>query len=68
LLVAYLTVLGTAVLVPNTIATIFGVPFLPFGSEFISNYSLISVGSTIISIVLAFWWVKSKGLLPEKTD
>jgi magnesium transporter len=68
LLVAYLTVLGTAVLVPNTIATIFGVPFLPFGSEFISNYSLIIVGSTIISIVLAFWWVKSKGLLPEKTD
>jgi magnesium transporter len=66
LLVAYLTVFGTAVLVPNTIATIFGVPFFPFGSEFLPYYGLIILGSTVFSILIAYWWVKSKGLLPEK--
>ena len=66
LLVAYLTVLGTAVLVPNTIATIFGVPFFTFGSDFLPYYGLIIVGSTLLSLLLAVWWVKKSGLLPEK--
>ncbi len=65
LLVAYLTVLGTAVLVPNTIATIFGVPFFTFGPEFLPYYGIIIVGSTVISIAVALWWVKSSGLLPK---
>jgi len=66
LLVAYLTVLGTAVLVPNTIATIFGVPFFTFGSDFLPYYGLIIVGSTLLSLLLAVWWVKKSGLLPGK--
>lgn len=67
LLVGYLTILGTAVLVPNTIATIFGVPFFGFGPEFLPYYLLIIVASTVLSIVIAYWWVKKSGLLPEST-
>jgi len=68
LLVGYLTVLGTAVLVPNTIATIFGVPFFTFGPEFLPYYLLIITLSTVLSIAIAYWWVKKSGLLPKKTD
>ncbi len=65
LLVAYLTVLGTAVLVPNTIATIFGVPFFDFGPEFLPWYEMIIVGSTFLSILVAYAWVRVSGLLPK---
>lgn len=68
LLVAYLTVLGTAVLVPNTIATFFGVPFFTFGSDFLPYYGLIIVGSTLLSLFLAVWWVRNSGLMPERPD
>jgi magnesium transporter len=68
LLVSYLTVLGTAVLVPNTIATIFGVSFFTFGEDFLPYYLLIIAGSTVLSVALAWWWVKSSGLLPKKLD
>ncbi|MBD3209946.1 magnesium transporter CorA [Candidatus Micrarchaeota archaeon] len=67
LLVGYLTVLGTAVLVPNTIATIFGVPFFTFGADFLPYYLLIIAASTILSIVLAYWWVRTTGLLSQQT-
>ncbi len=68
MLVAYLTVLGTAVLVPNTIATIFGVPFLPFREEFLPYYGMIIIGSTVLSVLIAFWWVKRSGLLPKTPE
>lgn len=66
LMVAYLTILGTAVLVPNTIATIFGVPFFTFGEGFLLYYALIIIGSTVLSIAIAWMWVKRSGLLPDK--
>jgi len=65
LLVAYLTILGTAVLVPNTVATIFGVPFFDFGPDFLPYYELIIVASTIISVLAAYLWVRLSGLLPK---
>ncbi|MBU0531950.1 CorA family divalent cation transporter [Candidatus Micrarchaeota archaeon] len=68
LLVGYLTVLGTAVLVPNTVATIFGVPFFTLGEDFLPYYLLIIIGSTVFSILIAWWWVKSSGLLPKRVD
>ncbi len=68
LLVAYLTVLGTAVLVPNTIATIFGVPFWSFREEFLPAYLAIIAGSTVISVILAYLWVRGSGLLPKKSE
>jgi len=68
LLVTYLTILGTAVMVPNTVATIFGVPFWTFGEDFLPAYLVIIAASSIISVAFAYWWVKSSGLLPERTD
>ncbi|MEW6749250.1 MAG: CorA family divalent cation transporter [Candidatus Micrarchaeota archaeon] len=69
MMVAYLTILGTAVLVPNTIATIFGTGFFEnLGPAYLPQYLAIILGSTIISIAVAFWWVKSSGLLPERAD
>ncbi|MFH1685476.1 MAG: CorA family divalent cation transporter [Candidatus Micrarchaeota archaeon] len=66
LLVAYLTIIGTAVLVPNTIATIFGVPFFDFGHDFLPYYYAIIIGSTLISLILAYMWVRKSGLLPKE--
>lgn len=68
MLVAYLTILGTAVLVPNTLATIFGVPFLPYGEEFLPSYEVIILGSTVVSIIIAYIWVRTSGLLPKRID
>ena len=66
LLVAYLTILGTAVLVPNTIATIFGVPFFSFGPDFLPMYLFIIAASTVLSLVFATWWVRKSGFLARK--
>ncbi|MBN1169614.1 magnesium transporter CorA [Candidatus Micrarchaeota archaeon] len=66
LVVAYLTVIGTAVLVPNTLATIFGVSFFDdFGTGFLSDYLILILLSTVISVLLAYLWVRKSGLLPK---
>ncbi len=66
MLVAYLTVIGTAVLVPNTLATALSNPAFQMGPQDAGWYSALLIGSTIISTYVAYWWVKSKGLLPDK--
>jgi magnesium transporter len=68
LLVAYLTVIGTAVLVPNTLATALSNPAFQMGPEDAGWYIALLAGSTILSTLIAYWWVKSRGLLPEKPD
>jgi magnesium transporter len=68
MLVAYLTVIGTAVLVPNTLATALSNPAFEMGPKDIWWYSALLVGSTIISTYIAYWWVKKRGLLPEKAE
>lgn len=65
LLVAYLTILGTAVLVPNTVATIFGVPFFDFGPDFLPYYILIIIVTTVFSVILSYLWVRNSSLLPK---
>lgn len=67
LVVAWLTLLGTAILVPNTIATIVGSGDFGFISDNVYIYSLILIFSTIISTLIAYFWVKSRGLL-KKTE
>ena len=54
-LIVWLTVAATAVLVPNTIATIFGIPGLEFSWSWIVPILLIS---TIISAVVTYRWTK----------
>ena len=65
LLVAYLTVIGTAVLVPNTLATALSNPAFRMGPEDAGWYSALMVASTVISTLVAYLWVKHKGLLPD---
>jgi magnesium transporter len=65
LTMTWLTILGTAVLVPNTLATIFGFAFqdLSVGqlAWAISVMSIATVGSTY----LAYWWVRRWVQLPK---
>ncbi len=64
----WLTILGTAVLVPNTLATIFSNPAFDMGPEDKWWYSILLLGSTIVSTWAAYWWIKRKGLFPLKVD
>lgn len=65
---AWLTVLGTAVLVPNTLATIFSNSAFDMGPEDIWWYVIVLVLSTALSTWAAFSWVRRRGLIPKKLD
>jgi len=66
--ITYLTIIGTAVLVPNTIATVLSNPaFNMTGKDEVWYLSLI-FGSTIISTLLAYWWVRSQKWFPKNLD
>ncbi len=64
LLAVWLAILGTAFIVPNTIATVFGTPI----GEHLGWQAMIVilVLSTILSILLAYWAVKKKKILPPR--
>ncbi|MDD1671596.1 MAG: CorA family divalent cation transporter [Methanomicrobiales archaeon] len=68
LLVAYLTIIGTAILVPNTIATVAGNPMFNFSSADIYWYIPLIVVSTILATVASWWAVKRLGLLPKSPE
>ena len=68
LVMTWLTILGTAVLVPNTLATIFSNPAFNLTPDDTLWYSAMLIGSTIISTWAAYWWIKRKGLLPFRVD
>lgn len=63
----WLTILGTAILVPNTLATIFGSPF-SLGTGDVTWYVTLLVVATLISTLLAYFWVKRKGLIPAVVE
>ena len=65
LIVTWLTVLGTAVLVPNTIATIFGIPSISEHANW-QDIMMILTASTIISAVVAYFVIKK--MLPKKVE
>lgn len=66
MLMAYLTILGTAVLVPNTIATALSNPAFQMTPSDAGWYTVLLIISTIVSTAVAYWWVKTRGLLPRK--
>ena len=68
LVITYLTVIGTAVLVPNTIATIFSNSAFSMTPRDIGWYIALLVGSTVGATTLVFWWVKRLGWVPRKMD
>jgi magnesium transporter len=68
MVITYLTVIGTAVLVPNTLATIFGNSAFNMGPQDIWWYVILLVTSTVISTYLMWWWMKRRGYLPKKPE
>ncbi len=67
LTITWLTVLGTAVLVPNTLATIFGFAFNLEEKWLIWTLSVLAV-ATVSATFLAYWWVKRWVQLPKSPD
>ncbi len=66
LLAVWLAVLGTAFIVPNTIATILGTAI---GEHIEWRIQLVIViATTLLSVLIAFWVVNKKALLPPKAD
>jgi len=68
LLGAYLAIIATALLVPNTIATVAGNPMFQFTPEDKPLYLAVIVISTVVSTIVAYLAVKRLGLLPSKPD
>ena len=66
LIAVWVAILGTAFIVPNTIATIFGTPVAQHIEWHIQMW--IMVISTVGSVLLAYWFVKKKGFLPPKVN
>ncbi len=66
-LVAYLTIVGTALLIPNTIATMLGNSVWVYGPENLGVYLVLMVGATVFGSGLMWYWIKKTGLLVEKT-
>lgn len=66
LAMTWLTILGTAVLVPNTLATIGGL--LPLEGSSLSWFLYVILFSTLASTMLAWWWVSKKIYLPTRAD
>lgn len=64
LAVAWLTILGTALLVPNTIATYFG-SIAGLDPKTFLWYTIVIVLATINATLLAWWWVGSKVIMPK---
>ena len=68
LLVAYLTIIGTAILVPNTIATVLSNSMFNFQPSDEGWYLGLIVSSTVIATFFSWWIVDKMGLLPKRPD
>jgi magnesium transporter len=66
LAMTWLTILGTAVLVPNTLATIGGM--IPMEGAMLNGFLMLIILSTLASTLLAWWWVNHKIYLPTRAD
>jgi magnesium transporter len=66
--ITWLTVLGTAVLVPNTLATVLSAAPPALRIEDPILYFAVMAGSTLISTTAAYVWVKKAAPLPKQLD
>ncbi len=67
-LAAYLTIVGTALLIPNTIATILGNSVWVYGPESLGVYLLLMIGATLAGSIFMWYWISKKGLLPQDKE
>jgi len=68
LLMSYLTIIGTAVLVPNTLATMLSNAVFDIGPKDLGWYLALMIGSTIVATGLVYWWVRRRGWIPKRMD
>ncbi len=68
MVVAYLTIIGTALLVPNTIATMLGDAVFEIGPKDMVWYAPLMFFGTLFACLGSWLWVKKMGLLPKKVD
>lgn len=68
LAMTYFTIIGAAVLVPNTLATILANPAFDLGPRDVWWYSGLLIVSTILATLVTYWWVKSKGWIPKSME
>jgi magnesium transporter len=68
LVMTYLTIVGTAVLVPNTLATILGNSVFDIGPQDLWWYIILMVGATVLATTLVWLWLKRRGWLPKRTE
>jgi magnesium transporter len=62
-LVAYLTIVGTALLIPNTIATMLGNSVWTIGPDFLPMYAALMIIATAVGSLLMWVWIKRAGLV-----
>ncbi len=67
-LAAYLTIVGTALLIPNTIATILGNSVWVYGPNDLPLYLLLMIGATVAGSIFMWYWISKKGLLPQDKE
>lgn len=67
-LVAYLTIVGTAILIPNTIATVLSNSVWDIGPEFLGTYLLLMTLATAVGSFLMWVWIKRAGLIGDDQD
>ena len=67
-LVAYLTLIGTVLLIPNTIATMLGNSVWVFGPEFMGTYVVLFIGATVVGTLVMWFWMKKTGLLDNEKE
>jgi magnesium transporter len=68
MVVTYLTIIGTALLVPNTLATVLGNSAFAMNPDDRGWYITLLVASTIIATAASFWWVRKFGWMPKRAD
>jgi magnesium transporter len=67
-IVAYLTILGTAILIPNTIATVLGNSVWVLGPDFLWAYLTLMTGATVVGSLMMWVWIKKMGLVSQDKD
>ncbi len=68
LAMTYFTIIGAAVLVPNTLATVMSNPAFSMGPSDAGWYIAVLIGSTIVATLATYWLVRRKGWIPKSAE
>ncbi len=68
LLAAYLAIVGTALLIPNTIATMLGNSVWVYGPGDLGSYLVLILSATLAGSIVMWLWIKKQDLLPKDKE